>query len=154
MKKIEQISNIQYTLANEFNIKKLIGKNVISQSGELVGKVKNIYIKDYRIIGILVKKFMNFEIFIQNEFFDSFTPEAIILKIDPVTELIGLKVFDKNGKKLGKITRILREGIKNTLIAIFVKKGIFRSEIKISLNDIQTISEFVILKKEFEDLDL
>ena len=146
---IEQISSIRYDLKAEFSLKKLIGKRVLSKDGEVLGKVKDIVIKQYQIIGIVISSVLKSSIFVDRIYFDSFREEAVILKINPVTSLIGLKVLDKNGRKLGKISKIVRQNTKNEFTTFYVKKNLFK-DIAFNAADIDKISENVILNKEFE----
>ncbi|MFP4423768.1 MAG: PRC-barrel domain-containing protein [Candidatus Woesearchaeota archaeon] len=144
----EQIAKKPYNLKEEFSLKKLLGKHVLSHSGEILGKVTDIYIKDYSIIGITVSK--NPDLFIEKTYFESFRENAVVLKIDPIPRIVGLPVLDCNGRKIGKVNRIERPDTTNTFTAIFVKKNLLSKEIRFEASEVQTISQNIILKIEIE----
>ncbi|MGM5488371.1 MAG: PRC-barrel domain-containing protein [Nanobdellota archaeon] len=147
---IEQIANSPQNLEQEFSLKRLKGKHVLSHSGEIIGKVKDIFIKDYAVIGILITKRGRPDLFIEKLHFESFREDAVVLKIDPVPRMVGLSVLDCNGRKIGKVSRVERPDTKNAFTAICVKKNIFTKEIRFESSDVKTISQNIILKIELE----
>ncbi len=147
---IDKITTNDVNPEDEFSLKKLVGKKIISKSGRIVGTVQDIIIKNYSIIGIITTRSFASPLFIDKIYFDSFKEDAIILKIDPVTCIVGLNVFDKNGRKLGKVTNIIRETNNNEFSEFFVNQGPLKKELNFKHMDIETISQNVILNIEFD----
>ena len=69
-----------------------------------------------------------------------------MLTIDPVTLLMAKLVYDADGKKLGKVTGIVRAGA-NDFSAILVKKNIFSKPLQIPKQDIATRKTNILLNK-------
>lgn len=148
-KKIEQINEKEIDLDKQFSLEELIGKRVLGKNGTVIGRVKNIIIKDYMVLGIIIRRLLKKDIFIGRQYFDSFTEKAVILNIEPFMAMIGLQVIDKKGEILGKVVRIGRNTTTNRFSHIYVKRGIISKTIKIDAQDIGKISENIILNKEY-----
>lgn len=145
-----QISDHPVELSQEFSLVKLKSKQVVSKSGDILGKVKDVIVRDYAIIGILISKRFQPDLYVDKKFFDSFREEAVVLSIDPVTCIIGLDVLDSSGKKIGKVSRIVRESSKNVFSRFIVKRGLFARPLELHSTDIKTVSQSVILKMEVD----
>ena len=150
MKAVEQITDKPVVLESEFSLSNLKGKKVISHSGDVVGKVKDIIIYNYGITGILISKYMRPDLYVDRKFFDSFRQDAVVLKIDPITSIVGLDVLDCNGRRVGKVSRIERADMTNVLVSFHVKRRIHQKDITLKASDIQAISQHVILNIELE----
>ncbi len=149
-KKIQHISSVLYRLDEEFNLKKLIGKRVLAKDAEELGKVEDIIIKNYNIIGITFSKIMGPRLFVDRSHIASFTPDAVILNIKPFTSLVGLEVLDKNGRIIGKVKKVLRNDTSNNFKEFIVKTGLFK-KITFKFADIDKISDKLILNKEYKE---
>ena len=147
-KKITQISAKEYDLEEEFKLKVIIGKRVIANDGQELGKVRDVVIKDFNVIGVIFSKNVGQKYFVDSVHIHSLTPEAVILKIKPYTSLIGLEVLDKNGKILGKVKHVERENTSNNLSGFTVKVGFFKKT-TFKASDIDIISDRLILNKEY-----
>ncbi len=153
-KVVEQICPEKIDIDREFTVNKLIGKRVLSKDAELLGFVKDIIVKDFQIKGILISRRFRlslrssttFYLYIDRMYFDTFTEEAVILNIVPVTSLIGLPVLDRNGRKLGIVSHVVRHDTKNEFESFIVRKGF--KEKKYMASDIDKISENIILNRE------
>lgn len=148
--RIELITDFEIDVEKEFGLKKLKGKRVISKDGEVIGRVKDIIIKQYKVVGIVVKKLFRRPLFISRTFFDSFTEKAVILKINPVTAIAGLAVLDSDGKNVGKVKSITRTTAGNEFDSIIIKKGLFGKKRVIPAENVEKISEYIILNIEVE----
>lgn len=149
-RKITQISSESYNLEQEFKLKVIIGKRVIANDGQELGKVKDVVIRNFGVVGIIYSKFLGSIFFVDRSHIYSLTPEAVILKIKPFTSLQGLEVLDKNGRNLGKIKKITREDTSNKLKDFTVKVGFFKKA-TFQSSDIDIISDRVILNKEYKE---
>lgn len=145
---MEKVTTQKIDIEHSESTRKLKGKNIISRSGEILGKVRDVVFLNKNILGVLLRKRFREDVFIGIEMVESITEDAILLSIDPVTSLIGLPVFDKAGKKIGRVRRVIRQDDRNSFTSIAVKPGLLRRVIEIDVSDIKTISQHIILKVE------
>ena len=144
---MEKISSKGDSLVIENGLKKYIGKSVYSKEGEKIGKIRDILFKGYHINSIVVSKtIFSKKVIIDSEFLNGFTNEGIILKMNPVTFIIGKQVFDKDGRTVGKVKSVNRKNDLNTFESLGVKGNIFKKQILIYPKDIQIVQKNVILK--------
>ncbi len=128
----------------------IIGKKVISKSGNSVGRVHDILLSGKGIAGIIASGRLRFSrLFIDEEFFGRVT-NAVMLSIDPVISLIGKQVFDADGKKLGKVVSLVRKGNENDFKAVVVKRRIYSKSVEIPKTDVDTFKKNIILKKVYK----
>ncbi|HJX50323.1 MAG TPA: PRC-barrel domain-containing protein [Candidatus Nanoarchaeia archaeon] len=144
-RKIEVLSSRTKKLEGTGKFSSYIGKRVYSKTGELVGSVYDIIIKKDCMIGVLYKK--NSRVFIGKEFFKSDTADAIMLKIDPVTDLIGKQVYDSTGKRIGKVVELKRKSTANSYEELRVKKAFYLSSVFIPKKLIAVAKKNIILKE-------
>ena len=140
------ISNRFKKVENQKKFSSYIGKTVYSKSGEYVGKIVDLLFKNDRFSGIIVDRK---NVFIGKEFFGSESEKAIMLKIEPITNLIGKKVFDTVGKKVGNVSDIKRKANSNNYTNLMVKKAIYRKAFAVPKKDINIAKKNIILKKEY-----
>ena len=72
-----------------------------------------------------------------------------MLKIEPVTNLIGKQVFDAVGKRIGSVSDVKRKTKSNNYTDLIVKKAIYRKAIAVPKKDIDVAKKNIILKKEY-----
>lgn len=149
MTKIKIISNRKKDISGMLTSKSYIGKKVMSKSGEKVGVISNVMLAGSNIEGIIVNSGLS-RLFIGWEFVSSVSKDAVMLLINPATMLSGKYVFDADGKKLGKVVKVLRKGNTNTIEEIMVKKKVYSKAIKIPNQDIDTAKKNIILKKIYK----
>jgi len=133
------------------NLKKFgsyIDRKVYSKSGEFVGKVYDLLFKKDIFSGIMVKG--KKDIFIGKEFFRGESEKTIMLKIEPVVNLIGKRVFDSTGKKVGIVREIKRKANSNNYTDLVVKKSIYKRSFTVPKKDIEVAKKNIILKKEYK----
>lgn len=147
-KKIKSISTKKKSISAMEGSRSYISKKVISKSGNYVGKVYDTVFAGNILTGIVVMRRLS-RIFIDKEFF-KVSDDAVMLSIDPVISLQGKRVFDADGKKIGKVSKVIRKGNSNTLEAIMVKKNIYSKAVKVSKTDIDVSKKNIILKKVYE----
>jgi sporulation protein YlmC with PRC-barrel domain len=138
-----KISNLERTE----NVSSYFGKKVYSKTGGLIGVVYDVILKKGVMIGILVRG--KRKTFIGKEFFGSQSKEGIILKIEPVTSIIGKQVYDSDGKRIGKVIGLNRRSCTNAYSDILVKKSIIRRAFSIPKKDIDMAKKSVLLKKPY-----
>ena len=74
-----------------------------------------------------------------------------MLKIEPVTNLIGRQVFDSKGKRVGKVVEVIRKGTGNVYSELRVKKNIYSWSKHIPKKDIAVAKKSIILKKPWSE---
>ena len=126
---------------------KYLGKKVYSKSGEYVGSVCDVAMRKGRFAGVLVKG--NRNVLIEKELFESESEDTIMLKIEPVTNIIGKQVFDSLGKRIGKIVDLNRKSNANAYTELVVKKSFFRKAFNVPKEDVEVAKKNVILKKAY-----
>jgi len=148
-KKLRAISSNETDISKFDSFRSWVGKKVISKSGDIIGKVQDFRFKKNMVAGIIVMKRFS-RIFIGNEFINGVSEDAIVLSIDPVTMLVGKKVFDVDGKEIGSVARLIRKGNANTFEGVVVKKRFYSKGIKIPKKDVDISKKSIILKKSYE----
>jgi sporulation protein YlmC with PRC-barrel domain len=149
--KYEIISESNIDIKEEFKLKRIIGKRIISKDAEVISKVKDVIIKDFNLVGITFKKGFK-TIYLDKKYIDAINDNAVMLNVDLSINLVGKDVIDKNGEIVGRVKKIFRKNNSNLLVEMVVKKGLFGKEKTISMSAISKISEKIILNKEIEDL--
>lgn len=128
------------------SIKKFLSDTVFSKNGQKIGKVKDIIFEDFNIIGIIIAKAKIFnKMFIDKEYIDRFTDQGIILTINPVVLNVKKKVFDSDGRYLGRVKKVNRTSNSNSFESLSVKKGIFSRQKLVYLKNIKVIEKNIIL---------
>jgi len=131
----------------------ILGKEVLDSEGKTIGVSEKILIdkNDFNLIGIGVDKgFLKKGLTIGRAYIDKVTPHAVFLKTKIAYNLRGMKVFDKEGKKIGTVSKVFLFGTKNRIKEIEVQKNPFK-KIIISKELIDVMDENIILnvmKKE------
>ena len=135
-------SNIE----NHYRLKETIGKKVLASNGEVIGHVSDIAYDMHKILGIYVVGGGQ-KVLIGRENIGQLNTDSILLKINPVTKLLGKVVFDSNGKKVGKVTKFVRSSTENDFLELWVKRTPFSKHRKIPKLDIEIIGKTIILNK-------
>lgn len=125
-----------------------IGKKVVSKSGDDVGKVHDVVFKGNSVAGIVVSRLFS-RTFVGKEFIGKMSNDSIMLSIDPVTMVAGKYVFDADGKKIGKVSKVLRKGNTNNFSALLVKRKIYSKGVRVPKDDIDVSKRNIILKKVY-----
>ena len=130
----------------------ILGKDVIDAEGGFIGVAEKIFInpKSMDFIGISVDKgLIRSGLTVGKNYIDKITDHAIFLKIKVVYDIKGMLVFDKDGKKVGKVSSIDIYGNKNKIKNIYVKPSfhlfLFKENIVIPEDCIGNIGDNVIL---------
>ena len=147
MKKVKIISSKLKKVDHLKKFSSYIGKNVYSKTGEFLGRVKDLLFKEECFLGILLDRK---RLFIGKEFLGHESEKGIVLKIDPVTSLLGKQVFDAVGKRIGVVSDIKRKTNSNSYTHLMVKKAIYRRAFEIPKKDVDVAKKSIILKKAYE----
>ena len=153
-KDVFEIKHQSKPLDKTVEVSRILGKDVISKDGKRLGTIQAIHIHptDLRVEGIRVRRGMlQTDDYIGREYIQSLTQSGAVLKILPVKEMMGLEVFDMNGKKIGKIKAISRSKKTNSIVSFTVERGFRKKDAEFSGKDIREVGKGVILKVLYKD---
>jgi len=137
------------------DIKEVIGKKVLTDSGKNIGKIRTIRIdpKDLTIEGIEVDTgLFKVDKYIDKNYIKTLTEQGAILKITPVDDIVGLTVYDSTGKSVGEIKSIKRSKKTNRLLSITMYSDLYREDVTVDADYIASCGENCILKEPIKDI--
>jgi len=132
-------------------VSEVVGRKVLTKDGKNIGKVKSVHIhpKDLTVEGIVIDPgFFDAYQYIGADYIGSITDEGVVLKIHPVTDYMGLKVFDFTGKEIGKVKEVNRSKQTNTLLSILVDRS-GKEDLLIRADYIAAAGKNIVLKEPF-----
>src|SRR3989344_9345731 len=135
------------------NLKKLIGKEVLSKGFLIIGKISEIRIdpNNFNLEGIIVKgRIIKKPMYIGRSYFSRLSQEAVILNIEVSVLIKGIKVINSEGKIIGRVKEVLRKGTRNDIKGIYVG-SLFRKKFLIPVSAIDHIGISVVLKKSYNE---
>lgn len=133
------------------DLRKVVGVRVLSEKGLRVGRVSQIRIhpESKSLEGVLVRRGLFQEsLFIGRSYFDTLSPEAIILNMEPTILLKGKKVVTYDGEVIGKVKEVARTGKTNALKNIAVH-SFWRGNFTIPASAIKAFGKTVMLKSDY-----
>ncbi|MBN2458130.1 PRC-barrel domain-containing protein [Candidatus Woesearchaeota archaeon] len=135
-------------ISRHFNLLNIIGKKVITKNGKVFGRVKDIAFDTGKVIGIIISSFFGMKrTIISCGYIEQLNSDSVVLKINPVTSLKGKIVFDKDGKRLGRVSEIKRVGTSNDFSEVTVRRLVFFRPVRILKKDMDVIGKNIILNK-------
>ncbi|MGE0793342.1 MAG: PRC-barrel domain-containing protein, partial [Candidatus Woesearchaeota archaeon] len=130
-------------------LKNYMWKKVIDKKGFKLGRVINIITNNNQIIALeLMKLFKKY--IIDVNFIETITKNKIKLSIVPVVTIVGRKVFDCEGRHIGKVVELIKPPQKNEFSELVVKKHIFSKSRIIKKDEIKVNERNIILKTRYE----
>lgn len=148
---MENIKHNTLPFKDTIELSDVVGRKVLTKDGKNIGKVKSVHMhpKDLTIEGIVIDPgFFDAYQFIGASYIDSMTGEGIVLNILPVTEYVGVKVFDFTGKEIGKVKEVNRSNQTNNLLSILVNRD-GKEDVVIRADYIATAGKNIVLKEPF-----
>ncbi|TGK29714.1 hypothetical protein EHQ05_01750 [Leptospira yasudae] len=124
-----------------------LGRNVISKSGENSGRLIDLRFLSGNLSGIIVLKGFR-RVYFSREHLKSDSKERLLLKIDPPSNLLGKRVYDKNARFLGSVSSVQVAPGTVKLIRFWVRKFPFSPKTEFYPEDIETSVKNIILKKD------
>lgn len=140
------------SLDKTINIAKVLGKNILSNGGGIIGRVSEIRVDpdSLEIEGVLVKRsFFKKPLFIGRSYFSRLSHEAIILDIEPSILIKGRKVMVSNGKVIGKVVEVVTKGNSNDL-QILVVRSLFSRKFTIPPSAIKSLGKTIMLNPKYD----
>jgi sporulation protein YlmC with PRC-barrel domain len=151
MKEPHSILKTERALHKTVNLKKLIGKRVLSKGGKIIGKISEIRINpiSLNIEGILVKgNIIKKSMYIGRSYFSHLSPEAIILNIEVSVLIKNKQVIDSKGRIIGRIKEVVRKGTGNDLKGVYVR-SLFSRKFFIPESEIEYVNKSIVLKPKY-----
>ncbi len=126
----------------------LFGRKVISRSGDYAGRVLGLYLEGRTFQGFMLlygrRVVRLHHAYVQN--LDELLPgAALLLNMDPFYTIPGRRIYDREGRKLGRVLRVIQRQEENDFEAFIVKPGLFSRPIRIEKKEIQVIKKSIIL---------
>ena len=126
------------------NIKKLVGKRVISKGGTVIGYVSEIRVNsnNLQLEGVVVDRNFENPIYIGKSYFSKLSQNSVILNVELSILVNGKKVVTLDGKVLGRVKKVNRRGntneIESLVVSSFWRKYLIpSSEIKQIMASVQ-----------------
>ena len=151
MKEPHVILRKERSLDKTINLKKLIGKIVLSRGGKIIGKILEIRINPLNLAleGVLVRgKTTQKPMYIGKSYFSHLSEEAVILKIEVSILIKNRKVIDSKGRILGKVKEVVMRGTGNDFKGIYVR-SLFSRRFFIPASEIEYVNNSVVLKSKY-----
>ncbi|MDO8428402.1 MAG: PRC-barrel domain-containing protein [Candidatus Diapherotrites archaeon] len=104
-------------------VKDLIGKSVITAEGKQIGKIGEVLIDpiDLCLRGLVVRRgLITTDLFISKDYIKNLSKDRVELSADPFIESTEIKVFNVNGKQIGKVKSITRADNSHRITAIVI----------------------------------
>ncbi|MBX4212147.1 PRC-barrel domain-containing protein [Candidatus Pacearchaeota archaeon] len=152
---IEVLIDKTAPLEKTFNAGSLLGSNVLTPQGLVVGKIKEIRMSpdDMDLEGVIVSRgWLKNKIYIGRNYFKKLSQESLILSIEPAPLLEGRTVINYQGKRIGRVVQAVRADSTNALKHLIVKKT-FHKEFIVPVKFVQAIGSTIILKESYDKPD-
>lgn len=126
----------------------LFGKRILSRSGDPCGRVVGVQlqgasVRAFSILNGLDRVRIAVE-YVQN--LELLGPRtALILNVDPFYILKGRRVYDPDGRRLGRVIRVIQIGESNDFEALYVRKHFFSRTLRIRREQIEVLKKNIIL---------
>jgi len=130
--------------------KSLIGKRVLSKSGDVIGRVVQLRINpDKRTLeGVVVRRLAK-KIYLCMSYVTRITEEALMLGIDPVVLFKGRAVVTSDGKKFGVVYDLERIQQTNEITHVHLRRHLYK-KLSIPKEDFTRFGTSLILKKTYD----
>lgn len=129
----------------------LLGTTVISASGAHCGRVLSLSVEGTTLKGVLVLKGSHL-VFYSDELISPDGKARILLKADPYTNLIRKRVYDSDGKYIGKVVKAIPSRQPQDFSKLTVKKRIWSKGKDVFPSQISTVKRNILLNVEDEKL--
>ncbi len=145
-RKMNEIAEGKKDVSEMDSFRSYIGRKVIAKSGDNAGKIYDVLFKGREVCGIVVSRRAS-KLFIARSFIADVSEKAVMLGITPVFMMLGKKVFDMDGKNLGRVVGVSRKGKSNAFDSIEVKKRFWSKKESIPKSEIDVAKKGVILNR-------
>lgn len=146
-----RITKSEVSLADTFNLNRILGHKVISKKGQVVGRVREVRIRPDKksFEGIVTScPRLGKSIYIGFSYIETITANSILLTMDPTVLLKGFLVIDSQGQKVGKISQVNRADNTNE-VESFIVSSFLRKPFQVTLSQTSKIGDSIILKPSY-----
>lgn len=138
-------------LGESFSTQTMKGVSVLSSRGVYLGKVAQVrlHTRTFKCAGIVARlRGSGRLVYFGLEYLATFSPQGVILSIEPAYLLLGKRVITSDGKVLGRVKEVHRVNSTNEIKEIIVK-AFFRAPRSIPFGDIRSLAQSIILKEQY-----
>ncbi len=139
--------------SSTFSAQDMRGVSILSSRGVLLGKVAKvqIHLRSFKCMGIIAHlKLSGRLVYFGIDYIKTFSPQGVILSIEPAYLLLRRRVITADGKVLGRVKEVRRIGTTNQIKELVVK-ALFRAPRIIASEDISSLAQSIILKEQYHD---
>lgn len=135
-------------LEQTVNLKKLIGKRVLSDGGAIVGYISEVRINSegFGLEGIVVSG-REGQMYIGKSYFSTLSDYSVILNTDISLLLKRRKVITVDGKVIGRVKEVNRKGTTNEIESLIVQS--FWKKYLIPVGEIKQIGNPILIKERY-----
>lgn len=132
------------------NVKKLIGKKVLSEGGTIVGSISEVRLNPngFDFEGIVVSSSVG-SLYIGKSYFSTISDYSVILNTELSLLVKGRKVLTVDGKVLGKVRQVNRKGTTNEIESLLV--GSFWKKYLLPVSIVKQIASSVLIKPKYNE---
>ena len=151
MKKIVYVAKEVDIHTHALDSQKVLGKKILAKSGKVIGNIVDIQIhpKALNVLGVTVRNWTS-KYYFGKSYFGRITQDSVILNIDPSIFVKGKNVFTYDGKLIGKVSIVVRNGNTNAIKEIIIK-AFLKKDLVIPNAMIHFVNKSVILVKHYHD---
>ena len=135
------------------NARDLVGLRVLTVSGEVLGRVKEVRMHHTSTVleGVLVSRgLFRTPCYMCKRYIEKITHDAVLLGIEPVLLYVGRQVISSDGKLFGKVREVRRVHQTNEIESLIVKRTFFRKA-TIPFSQVKKLGSSIVIKKTFAE---
>ncbi|HLC60342.1 MAG TPA: PRC-barrel domain-containing protein [Candidatus Nanoarchaeia archaeon] len=135
------------------NAHDVVGLRVLTVSGEVLGKVKEVRLNPTTAVfeGVVVNRgLFRAPCYMCKRYIEKITNDAVLLGIEPVLLYVGCKVISSDGKEFGKVRQVRRVNQTNDIESLLVKRTFFRKA-TIPFSQVKKLGSSIVIKKTFAE---
>ncbi|MEK6909231.1 MAG: PRC-barrel domain-containing protein [Nanoarchaeota archaeon] len=146
----QYVTKKEVNLDQTVNIRKLIGKRVLSSGGVIVGMISEVRVnfENLELEGIVVKREFEKPIYIGRAYFSTLSMQSVILNTELSILLKGKKVITLDGMVLGRVTQVNRKGTTNEIESLIIRS--WWRKYLIPESEIKQIASSVTVKRKYD----
>ncbi len=133
------------------NAKKLVGIRVLTPTGEVFGRVREVRLHQTTnaFEGVVVKRGSTPR-YVGKTYISRITNDAVILSIEPAMLYVGRPVVSSDGKRFGKVIKVHRAGHTNDVASLTVRRSLLR-KVTVPASGVKQFGASIILKKTHKE---
>lgn len=131
--------------------KSLLGKRVLSKSGDIIGRVWQLRIDPNKrtLEGVVLRRKVFRKIYICMSYVTRITDKALMLGIDPAALFRGRTIVSADGKKFGTAIALERMQETNEVVRVLVRRHLYK-KLVVPKEDFSRFGTSLILKKTYD----